>query len=270
MVVLAVACKKDSSDPSAPPAPGSSGSGSAPAPADEKVTKFNVAGASDLAKAFEELAAIYKAKTGVEPVLQFGSSGLLARQIKEGAPVDLYAAANVAFVDDVVAAGKCDGATKAMYGRGRLVMWVKNGGVAPPKDITDLADKRFGSIAIASPDHAPYGKAAKQAITKLAMWPVVEGRIKYGEDIRKTLQFAETGNVDVALVALSLTIGRTDGTAVPVPPELHDPIDQALVACGTGPRHDAAAAFGAFVGSPEGRALMQKYGFVLPGEEAAP
>jgi molybdate transport system substrate-binding protein len=257
MVVLAVACNKD---PEAAPSP-------SPSPTTEKVTKFNVAGASDLSKAFEELGAVYKEKTGVEPVFQFGSSGLLARQVKEGAPIDLYAAANVQFVDDVIAAGKCDGATKAMYGRGQLVMWVKDGGAAPPKDLADLADKRFGSIAIASPDHAPYGKAAKQAMEKTGVWATVESRIKYGEDIRKTFQFAETGNVDVALVALSLSIVTPGGTAVPVPSDLHDPIDQALVACGTGPRHDAAAAFGAFVGSPEGRALMKKYGFVLPGDE---
>lgn len=239
---------------------------SSPSGGDAKVTQIAVAAASDLSKAFEELGAAWKVKSGVTPVFQFGSSGLLARQVKEGAPVDLFAAANVAFVDDVVAAGKCDGQTKAMYARGRLVIWTKAGGVAAPTQLADLADPRFKSIAIASPEHAPYGKAAKQALEKVGIWAQVEGRMKYGEDVRKTLQFAETGNVDAAIVALSLSIVTQGGSAVAVPPELHDPIDQALVACGTGAKRDAAAAFAAFIGSPEGRAVMMKYGFILPGE----
>jgi molybdate transport system substrate-binding protein len=266
-LVALAACKSDTSSSTSPSGSAGSASGSGAAPPEAKVTTIAVAGASDLAKAFEELGALWKAKSGITPVFQFGSSGLLARQIKEGAPVDLYAAANVQFVDDVIADGKCDAATKAMYGRGRLVIWSKDGGVAPPAKLEDLVDKRFTAIAIASPDHAPYGKAAKQAMEKLGIWPKVEGRMKYGEDVRKTLQFAETGNVDAAVVALSLSIVTKGGTSVPVPPELHDPIDQALVACGTGPKHAAAKAFGEYVGSAEGRAVMTKFGFVLPGEK---
>jgi molybdate transport system substrate-binding protein len=234
--------------------------------AGSKVTKFSVSGASDLAKAFEELGAMWRVKTGIAPVFSFGSSGMIARQIKEGAPVDLYASANVQYVDDVIKAGRCDAASKTMYARGRLVIWSKRGGVAPATQLAELADARFKAIAIASPDHAPYGKAAKEALEKVGIWTQVAGRIKYGEDVRKTLQFAETGNVDAAIVALSLSIVTEGGTAVAIPPELHDPIDQALVACGTGPAHDAAKAFGAYVGSPEGRAVMMKYGFILPGE----
>jgi molybdate transport system substrate-binding protein len=235
---------------------------SAPGP----VTRINVAGASDLAAAFEELGALWKAKSGIEPVFQFGSSGMIARQVKEGAPIHLYASANVAFVDDVVKAGMCDAGTKAMYGRGRLVIWTRAGGAAPPTTLADLADPRFKSIAIASPDHAPYGKAAKQALENVGIWPQVEARMKYGEDVRTTLKFAETGNVDVAIVALSLSIVTKGGVSVAVTPDLHEPIAQALVACGTGPTHDAAKAFGDYVGSPEGRKVMTKYGFMLPGE----
>jgi molybdate transport system substrate-binding protein len=170
--------------------------------------------------------------------------------------------------DDVVAAGKCDGATKAMYARGRVVIWSKDGGVAPPTKLEDLVDPRFKAIAIASPDHAPYGKAAKQALEKVGIWPQVEGRIKYAENISQTFQWAQTGNVDVALVALSLTIANKGGTSISVPPELHDPIDQALVVCGTGPKAEAAKSFAAYLASPEGRALMMQYGFILPGEGA--
>jgi molybdate transport system substrate-binding protein len=237
--------------------------GSDPAPANKHVRVF---AASDLAKAFEEVAKSFRIKTGIEPVLTFGSSGLIARQVKEGAPIDLYASANETFVDDVVADGKCDGATKRRYARGRIVIWAKAGGVAPPTKIEDLADPRFASIAIASPDHAPYGKAAKEALEKAGIWRTVEGRIKYGENVSQTLQYAQTGNVEVAIVALSLAIVTQGGTTIAVPPELHNPIDQALVACGSGASHANAKAFADYVASPEGRAIMMRYGFILPGE----
>jgi molybdate transport system substrate-binding protein len=241
-----------------------SGCGSDAPPANNKQVRVHAA--SDLAKAFEEVAATFTARTGIEPVLTFGSSGLIARQVKEGAPIDLYASANVKFVDDVIAAGKCDAATKTMYARGRIVIWTKEGGVAPPAKLEDLADPRFASIAIASPDHAPYGKAAKEALEKVGIWATVEPRIKYGENISQTFQFAQTGNVEAAIVALSLSIVTKGGVSIAVPAELHAPIDQALVACGSGPGHANAKAFAEYVGSPEGRAIMMKYGFIMPGE----
>ena len=228
--------------------------------------KVRVSAASDLAKAFDEVGKSFRVRTGIEPIFNFGSSGLIARQITEGAPIDLYASANEQFVDDVVARGKCDATTKRMYARGRIVIWSKGGGVAPPTKIEDLADPRFASIAIANPDHAPYGKAAKEALEKAGIWSAVESRIKYAENVSQTLQYAQTGNVEVAIVALSLAIVSQGGTTIAIPSELHDPIDQALVACGSGAAFANAKAFADYVASPEGRAIMMKYGFILPGE----
>jgi len=113
-----------------------------------------VAAAADLARAFEEVGKAFKAKTGASVVFTFHSSGLLAKQISEGAPFDVYAAAARSYVDDVIKAGACDASTRAAYGRGRLVVWSKG---QPLTAITDLADARFAKIAIANPDHAPYG-----------------------------------------------------------------------------------------------------------------
>ena len=236
------------------------------------VKQIRIAAASDLTQAFKDLAPKFQAKAGIEAVFDFGSTGLLARQIKEGAPMDVFAAANVSFVDEVIKAGKCDGATKALYARGRIVVWVKDGGVAPPTKIEDLADPRFKAIAIANPEHAPYGKAAKEALEKTGTWAQVESRIKLGENVSQTMKFAETGNVDAAIVALSLSIVSKGGTALAVPPELHNPIDQAIVVCGKDARAAAAKQFVDFIGSPEGRAIMMRYGFILPGEDgpAAP
>jgi molybdate transport system substrate-binding protein len=229
------------------------------------VTRIRVAAAANLSSAFTELGKRFHAATGIEAKFDFGASGLLARQIKEGAPMDVFASANEAFVDDVLKSGKCDPTTKVMYARAPIVLWVKAGGVAPPAQLADLADPRFATIAIANPETAPYGKAAKQALEKLGLWSSVGSRVKYAENIGQTLQYAQSGNVEAAFVALSLVVDRKDGTALPVPPELHDPIDQAMVVCGTGSAGEAGRKFADFVVSEEGRAVMTRYGYTTPG-----
>src|SRR5688500_1635318 len=120
---------------------------------------IKVAAAADLSYAFEEVGAEFTRKTGKKVVFSFGSTGLLAKQLSEGAPYDVFAAANVSFVDDVVKAGACDGATKAMYARGRIVLWSGNAVQPAPQSLADLTDARFVKLAIANPDHAPYGRA---------------------------------------------------------------------------------------------------------------
>ncbi len=228
-----------------------------------------VAAAADLGPAFKEIAAAFEKKTGKKVTLSFGSTGNFAKQIAEGARYDLFAAANVSFVDDVIKAGACDAETKAPYARGRIVLWSKDGGVAPPKTIADLADPRFVKIAIANPEHAPYGRAAKQALGAAGVWDAVERRIVNGENVQQTLQFAQTGNVEVAVVALSLALATTGGSYVLVDDALHAPLDQALVVCKHGSDPSGGRELAAFVGSPEGREIMKRYGFALPGEAVA-
>lgn len=225
---------------------------------------IQVAAAADLSNAFEDVAAAYRAKTGQQVKLSFGATGLLERQVAEGAPFDVFAAANVAYVDDAVKAGACFGETKSTYAFGHLVLWTKKGS-ALPAHLAELADPKYAKIAIANPDHAPYGKAAKQALERAGVWEKISSRVVYGENVRQTLQFAESGNAEVALVALSLAWGR-DGSYVAV--EGYDPLEQALVVCkGEGQTPSAGGkAFVAFVASVEGRAIMRRYGFLLPGE----
>jgi molybdate transport system substrate-binding protein len=232
------------------------------APAAHKIT---VAAAADLTKAFGEVAAAFKAKTGITVDVEFGASGLLAKQIEQGKDYALFAAANRNFVDQVVKAGKCDGATARSYARGRVVVWTPSK-VAPPKSLEDLADARFTKIAIANPETAPYGKAAKEALEKSGVWPKIESRIVLGENVQATLTYAVKGNVDAALVALSLAVATEGGTYLPVDPELHNPLDQALVVCGTGPAAEDARKLADFIVSPEGHTLMNHYGFLQAGE----
>lgn len=231
-------------------------------------TPLRVAAAADLAVAFKELGAAFEREHGDKVVFTFGSTGLLEKQLAEGAPFDLFAAANVSFVDDAVHAGVCRADSKTSYARGRIVLWwPKSSTVKPPKNLAELADARFVKVAIANPAHAPYGKAAAEALTKAGIWEQLKPRLVFGENVQQTLQFAQSGNAEVALVAMSLATMAPDGDWLPISDGDHAPIDQALVVCGEDRERVARArAFAAYVSSPAGRAIMRHYGFLLPGE----
>ena len=227
---------------------------------------LKVAAAADLAFAFKDVGEAYEKSTGQKVVFSFGSTGLLEKQIAEGAPFDVFAAANVSFADDAAAAGACLPDSKSLYATGRVVVFTTKDAAFHAKAVADLTDPRVAKIAIANPEHAPYGKAAKQAMERAGVWEQVKPKLVYGENVQQTLQFAQSGNADVAIVALSLaTVTAGEWTAIPG--GLHDRIDQALVVCTHGKAGvDAGRRFTAFVGSADGRAVMRKYGFLLPGE----
>jgi molybdate transport system substrate-binding protein len=262
LVALVCAC---TSAPEAEKAPSAQAPAPVSAPAPQVKPAVLVAAASDLTRAFTELGAAFEQDTGQHVEFTYGSTGLLARQISEGAPFDVFAAANVSFVDELVKRGACDGATRAPYARGRIAVWTRSDVAPLPEKFEQLGDARYKRIAIANPEHAPYGKAAKEALEKLKLWKKLEPRIVYGENVRQTLQFAESGNAEAAVVALSLVIGE-DTPYLLVDDQLHEPIDQALVVCKHGKAPQAAVTFASYVNAPAGRAVMRKYGFVLPGE----
>lgn len=232
---------------------------------------LRVAAAADLALAFAEVGKAWEQSSGKKVEFTFGSTGLLAKQIEEGAPYDVLAAANSSYVDDVVGSGACLGETKALYARGRIVLWSAERSLLPTS-LEGLADPKLVKIAIANPEHAPYGLAAKQALTRAGLWASVEPRAVYGENVQQTMMFAQSGNADVAVVALSLAI-TLPGGYVAIDPALHAPLDQSLVVCkggSTGGKPNEARAFVAYVGSEPGRAIMRRYGFLLPGEALPP
>jgi molybdate transport system substrate-binding protein len=236
-----------------------------------KGAPLRVAGAADLALAFKEVGEAFEKSSGKSVEFSFGSTGLLAKQLVEGAPYDVFAAANVSYIDDVVRANACDGATKSLYARGRIVMWSTDKALIP-SSLEGLRNPKLAKIAIANPDHAPYGLAAQQAMTKTGVWADVKPRAVYGENVQQTMMFAQSGNADVAIVALSLAIA-SGGSYVPIDPELHAPLDQAMVVCkggAAGGKPNEARAFVEFVASDAGHAIMRKYGFLLPGEAVPP
>lgn len=226
-------------------------------------TDLTVAAASDLTNAFEEIGREFQKTTGTKVVFNFGSSGMLAKQIEQGAPVDLYAAANIDFVSQLEQKGLIFPDTKKIYARGRLVIWTAQTSGIKIEKLSDLTLPEIKRIAIANPEHAPYGIAARQALERAGLWEAVKPKLVYGENIRQAMQYAQTGNVEVAIVSLSLTT-EGGGHWVLVSDELHKPLDQAF-AIVQGTKNEAAArAFAAFVVGEQGQVIMKRYGFTLP------
>jgi molybdate transport system substrate-binding protein len=225
--------------------------------------ELTVAAASDLMPAFEEIGREFESAHKTKVVFVFGSTGLLTKQIENGAPMDLFAAANVSYVEQLEQKGLIIPGTKAIYARGRITLWTPGESNLRLEGIADLARPEVQRIAIANPDHAPYGLAARQALETSGLWERVKPKLVYGDNIRQTLQYAETGNVEVAIVALSLSV-KSRGRWTLIPEELHKPIDQGLGIIKTTNNEPAARAFAAFLNGPQGRAIMQKYGFTFP------
>jgi molybdate transport system substrate-binding protein len=228
------------------------------------VQALYVAAAADLSDAFGEIGRRYEKATGQSVVISFGASGLLEKQVAEGAPFDVFASANVTFADDAVASGSCLADSKALYATGQIVLFPAPDAAFAAHTLADLADPRIRKIAIANPAHAPYGRAAEQALETSGVAAAVHGKLVYGENVHEALQFAKSGNADAALVARSLVATAPD-TWSAIPPVLYDRIDQALVVCTRG-RAGAAAGrrFAAFVATPESRGILTQFGFAIP------
>lgn len=220
-----------------------------------------VSAASDLTKALNEIAKLYEQKKAVKVTLNFGSTGKLTRQIEQGAPVDVLMAADVSFVNQLEKKELIVPQTKRVYARGRIALWTRKDSALNVKSVNDLTSANVKRIAIANPDHAPYGRAAKQALTKAGVWEGVKNKVVFADNIAQTLQYAETGNVDVAIVALSLCIGSS-GRWTLIPDKLHPPIHQALAVIKGSKNEPLAKDFAAFIGSKEAQTALKKYGFV--------
>jgi molybdate transport system substrate-binding protein len=234
--------------------------------ATETSDELTVAAASDLTPAFEEIGRAFESTSKTKIVFVFGSTGMLTRQLENGAPVDLFAAANVSYIDQLDQKGLIIPGTKAIYGRGRITLWTPGDSTLRFESIKDLARPEVMRIGIANPDHAPYGLAARQALESAGIWEAVRPKLVFGDNIRQTLQYAQTGNVEVSIVALSLSV-QSRGRWSLIPEELHQPIDQGLGIMKSTKKEQTARAFAAFLNGAEGRAIMQKYGFTFPAAQ---
>jgi molybdate transport system substrate-binding protein len=225
---------------------------------------ITVYAASDLAFALKDVAGLFEKATGAKVVLVFGSTGNLAKQIEHGAPADVFFAANETFVDTLVARGAVIRETRAMYAQGRIVLAVPKG-KEPLTDLARLRDARVKRIGIANPAHAPYGAAAEEALRTAGVWDDVRSKLVYGENIRQTLQYLQTAAVDAGIIALSVA-NVPEITSVAIDPSLHRPLNQAAAVVRRSVRPEVALAFLQFVNGVQGRPIMKRFGFLLPGE----
>lgn len=234
------------------------------------VPELLVLAASDLAPALDELARSHERRTGVRISVVFGSTGNLAAQIRHGAPADLFFSADTTFLDGLIEANMIDPASRTAYAVGRLALVSPSGRSLPPT-VKALADEAFETVAIANPDHAPYGRAARAALEAAGVWEEVAPRMVLGESVRHALEFVRTGNADAGLVALSLVhaVGGDGAEARSVhrvvDAALHPPLRQVAGVVRTSTRPEEARAFLSFVTSPEGCALLGRHGFEAPG-----
>ena len=230
--------------------------------------KITIAAASDLKFALDEIVALF-AKTHpadrVETI--YGSSGKFQAQIRQGAPFDLYFSADIAYPRKLKEEGFA-AAEVQPYALGRIVLWSASRDAAK-MTLADLADPSIHKIAIANPKHAPYGKRAEEALKAAGVWEKVEARLVYGENIAQAAQFVQTGNAQAGIVALSLALSpelaKQGGYAL-ISDTLHQPLEQGFIVTKRAADNPLAQAFARFMAGQEARAVMTRYGFVLPGE----
>lgn len=235
--------------------------------------EIRIAAAADLKFAMADLAAQFQKQTGTKVDATYGSSGNFFAQIQNGAPFDLFFSADIEYPRKLDSSGLGEPGTLYEYAVGRIVIWT------PPDSQIDvpkqgwkaLLDPRVQKIALANPEHAPYGRAAVAALRKAGIYEQVAAKLVYGENIAQAAQFVQSGNAQAGIVALSLAISpaMNGGRRWEIPADMHPPIEQGAIVLKHASNKSAARSFLDFVKGPAGRATLAKYGFAFPAERSA-
>jgi molybdate transport system substrate-binding protein len=233
--------------------------------------EVTVAAAADLNYALREIAQRFEQQTGHTVRLSFGSSGNLYAQVRLGAPYDVFFSADQDYPRRLAEEGHADPASLRLYGVGRLVLWLPAASEFDPEaqGMALLAEARVRRVAVANPRHAPYGRAAVEAMKHFAVHAQVKEKLVLGEQVSQAAQFVESGNADAGLIALSLALSpnmQRRGRYWLVPQEAHAPLVQAAVIPRSAPDPRLAREFLDFVFLPESIAILRRYGFAPPEE----
>lgn len=245
---------------------GSAATGASPSPP----LPLRLAVAADLRFAMDELVVRWRSAHPDVPVeTVYGSSGTFFAQLSQGAPFDLFFSADIDYPRRLVEAGLADGSTLRRYAVGQLAVWV------PATSSLDVEGQGLGvvldpsvrRVAIANPEHAPYGRAALAALEAAGVAAAVGPKLVLGENAAQAAQFVQSGNADVGIIALSLARSPAlegQGRFAIVPPDAYPAIEQGAVVLSGSARAAEARAFLDFVLGPEGRAVLDAYGFLAP------
>jgi molybdate transport system substrate-binding protein len=227
-----------------------------------------VAAASDLQTVFPQLAAAFERVSGIKPAVTFGSSGNFFAQIQNGAPFDVFFSADADYPRRLAASAQADPDSVYEYATGRLVLWTRiDSGVDVGKGMEILRSDRVRRIAIANPAVAPYGRAAVAALASEHLFPALEKKLVYAENLAQAAQLAESGNADVALIGHALALGtalKTAGRFFEIPARNYPPVVQAVAIVSASKNKDNARALVEYLKSAEARTILQAFGFEVP------
>ena len=232
--------------------------------------EITVAAAADLQFAMQEVGTRFQQESGKTVKLIYGSSGNFAQQLQNGAPFDMFFSANLDYPRQLEAAGLTEPGTFYPYAIGKIVVWVPNDSKLDlSSGLKTLLDPSIKKIAIANPQHAPYGKAAVAALQKESIYDQVKDKFVLGENISQTASFAASGSADVGIVALSLALSpnmKGKGRYAEVPASDYPAIEQACVIMRSSKNKDIARQFVKFIQTPPIKELFKKYGFAIPNQ----
>lgn len=235
-------------------------------------SKLTVAAAADLRFALDALlTSFHRASPDIRVVVTYGSSGNFYTQIVHGAPFDLYLSADLAYPRKLIEAGLAEATTEFRYALGFIVMWVPVESVLDPaKDQwKTLTHPSVRKIAVANPAHAPYGRAAEAAMRSAGVYDSIRDRLVFAENIAQAAQFVESGAAEVGIIALSLALAptmRNRGRYWEIPADSYPQIEQGGVILTRTKEPLAARALREFLVGSEGRAILKRFGFSVPGE----
>jgi molybdate transport system substrate-binding protein len=236
--------------------------------------ELRVAAASDLQFAMPDLAAQFEKQSGIKLNVTYGSSGNFFSQLQNGAPFDLFFSADIDYPHRLVSAGLADPDTFFEYALGEIVIWAPaNSNLNLTRDTWHaLLNPSVQKIAIANPEHAPYGRAAVAALQKAGFYDRLQPKLVYGENISQAAQFVQSGNAQAGILALSLALSPAmrDGKRWQIPADLHPPIQQAAVVLKSSSDQSQARAFLQFLNTPPARATLSNFGFHFPEASFAP
>jgi len=229
----------------------------------EAAGELTVAAAANLMDVLAEAGPAFKAEKGIDVVFSYGATAELTQQIDNGAPFDVFAAADTEHIDFLVARQKLTADSRAVYAKGQLALWIPGGESTDIQALQDLAAPKIRFIAVAQPKLAPYGKAAVEALTNARLWESLQHKMVYANSISMAKQQAATGNADAAFTAYSLVLHER-GAVLKVDAGLYHPIEQALAIVASTSHMEEAKQFRSFLLGPEGRAILAQSGYLLP------
>jgi molybdate transport system substrate-binding protein len=230
--------------------------------------QITIAAASDLIYCIDELNKAFESvRKGVTIRTSNGSSGNFFAQIQNGAPFDIFLSADLHYPQELIASGMADRESLTVYAAGRIVLWTAAPEIDVSKGLEVLRSPGVRRIAIANPEHAPYGRAAKSALEKAGLWQAVKPKLVFGDNIAQAKQFVQTGNADIGVLALSLVLApvmKGIGAYWLIPQDTYPRLDQAAVLTARGRNNPAARAYLAFLRSPAAREIFEHFGFFMP------